>query len=191
MSRIKIIQAAEAVFSEHGFHRASMDEIALRANVAKGTLYYHFKSKSELFKTIVADGLTELMDRVHADLNADLPLEEQIMRIIKHNLDIFLESSGFAHIVFNELSNGLDPEVLEEVRKMRLDYIYFVADSLEQSQRSGVMRDGNCRLAATALIGMIDSGCRYYMNHQNELTREQLEQFMYTTMTTGLFLTTT
>jgi len=189
MSRTKIIQAAEAVFSEHGFHRASMDEIALRANVAKGTLYYHFKSKSELFKTIVAEGMQDLMDRVQADIYADLSFAEQVMRIIRHNLDIFLESSGLAHIVFNELSNGLDPEVLEELRQMRLAYIHFVADGLEQSQRAGGMREGNCRLAATALIGMIDNGCRYYLNHQDEVTREELEQFLFTTMTKGIFLT--
>ncbi|MDF2714328.1 MAG: transcriptional regulator, TetR family protein, partial [Paenibacillus sp.] len=49
MSRNKVLQAAIGVFAEQGYHQASMDDIALKADVAKGTLYYHFSGKSELF----------------------------------------------------------------------------------------------------------------------------------------------
>ena len=95
--------------------------------------------------------------KVQADLKANITLEEQIKRIIRHNLDLFLESSKLAHIVFNELSNGIDQEVLEELKKLRIDYIHFLADVLEEGKQEGVLRDVNCHLAAAGIIGMLDS----------------------------------
>ncbi|WP_244209247.1 TetR/AcrR family transcriptional regulator [Paenibacillus ferrarius] len=186
---MKIIHAAVDVFSENGYHRASMDEIALRANVAKGTLYYHFPGKAQLFKTLVVQGFQEVIDKIRADLQADLTLEEQIRRIVRHNLDLFLESSGLAHIVFNELSNGIDQEVLEELKKLRIDYIHFLAEVLEEGKQEGVLRDVNCQLAAAGIVGMLDSAANYFMSNTHELSRDHMERFFYTIITSGLFMT--
>ncbi|BBH20092.1 TetR family transcriptional regulator [Paenibacillus baekrokdamisoli] len=190
MSKEKIIHASVEVFSENGYHRASMDEIALRANVAKGTLYYHFPSKAQLFKTLVMEGFQDIIDRVRTDLTANLTLEEHIKRIIRHNLDLFLESSGLAHIVFNELSNGIDQEVLEELKKLRIDYIHFLAEVLEEGKQEGVLRDVNCNLAAAGIVGMLEGASNYFINNRNELSRDHMERFFYTIITSGLLVTT-
>ncbi len=189
MSRAKILNAAMKIFSEHGYHRASMDEIALQANVAKGTLYYHFPSKAQLFKTLVSDGFQKMMERIESDLETDLPLEEQIRRIIGHNLNLYLECSDFAHIVFNELSNSIDEEVLAELRKLREDYIRFISGILEEGRKAGVVREVNCQLAAAAMIGMLDGSCNYLLSRHGEVPREQLETFLYTLITDGLLST--
>ena len=59
-----LINAAVSVFSKKGFYKASMDDIAAEAEVAKGTLYYYFKNKSELFKTVVVEGINYLTDEL-------------------------------------------------------------------------------------------------------------------------------
>ena len=56
----KIILAAISEFAKDGFEKASIDAIALKAKVAKGTVFYHFKSKNELFEEIVAEGQERL-----------------------------------------------------------------------------------------------------------------------------------
>ncbi|MGG1636689.1 TetR/AcrR family transcriptional regulator [Paenibacillus sp. FSL K6-3182] len=189
MSKTKIMSAAIDVFSENGYHRASMDDIALRAKVAKGTLYYHFPGKAQLFKTIVMDGLQVITDRIRNELQTDLSLEEQIRRIIRHNLDLFLDSSGFAHIVFNELSNGIDQEVLEELNELKLGYIRFIAEVLEGSREEGVMINVNCSLAAAGIVGLLNSSCDYFLTYGSSMNRDDLEHFLYQIITTGLFLT--
>ena len=52
MSKTKqgILNSAIKVFSTKGYDGATMDDVAIVGGVAKGTLYYHFKSKEELFK---------------------------------------------------------------------------------------------------------------------------------------------
>jgi AcrR family transcriptional regulator len=50
----KIIVAAISEFAKNGFEKASMDAVALKAKVAKGTIFYHFKSSScNCIKTII------------------------------------------------------------------------------------------------------------------------------------------
>jgi AcrR family transcriptional regulator len=51
--REHILQAAKQVFLEMGFERASMDEVARRANTSKRSLYAHFESKEKLFLAVL------------------------------------------------------------------------------------------------------------------------------------------
>lgn len=189
LSKDKIISAAIEVFSENGYHRASMDEIALRAQVAKGTLYYNFPGKSELFKTVVKQGFEDIMQRTQADLYAPLPIKEQILRIIRHHLDLFLESRHFSHIVFNELSNGIEQDVLDELKQLRREHLRFLAAILEEGKcDENLIRDVDANLAAASIIGTLESTCNYYLNHPDEYTRDDLEHFVFTIITQGLFI---
>lgn len=189
MSKEKIIQAAIEVFSENGYHRASMDEIAARAQVAKGTLYYNFPGKSQLFKTVVKQGFEDIMRRTEADLNSPLPIKEMIMRTIRHHLDLFLESRHFSHIVFNEISNGIEQDVLEELKELKRTHIRFLAKIIEDGKcEENLFRDVDANLAAVSMIGTLESVCNYYLNHQEAYTREDLEQFAFTVITQGLFI---
>jgi len=189
VSKEKIIQAAIEVFSENGYHRASMDEIAARAQVAKGTLYYNFPGKSQLFKTVVKQGFEDIMRRTEADLNSPLPIKEMIMRTIRHHLDLFLESRHFSHIVFNEISNGIEQDVLEELKELKRTHIGFLAKIIEDGKcEENLFHDVDANLAAVSMIGTLESVCNYYLNHQEAYTREDLEQFAFTVITQGLFI---
>ena len=53
--RGEILDAATKVFSQKGFHAATLDEIAAEADVSKGSLYIHFESKEAMI-----DGLSQL-----------------------------------------------------------------------------------------------------------------------------------
>ncbi|GAB4109460.1 MAG: TetR/AcrR family transcriptional regulator [Thermoflexibacter sp.] len=55
-----IIDAAERVFFKEGIENASMDQVALEAELSKGTLYLYFKSKEELYKAIIIRGFIAL-----------------------------------------------------------------------------------------------------------------------------------
>lgn len=50
----QILDAALAVFSEHGYTAARMDDIALRCHLSKGGLYAHFSSKDEVFEALLS-----------------------------------------------------------------------------------------------------------------------------------------
>lgn len=189
VSKDKIIQSAIEVFSEKGYHRASMDEIAARAQVAKGTLYYNFPGKSQLFKTVVKQGIEEIMLQTEAELNSSLPMKEKMARVIGHHLNLFLESRHFSHIVFNEISNGIEQDVLDELKELKRTYISFLARMIKEGQcEENLCRDVDPNLAAASIVGTLESTCNYYLSHQDMYSREDLERFAFTMITQGLFI---
>jgi AcrR family transcriptional regulator len=54
-TRQRVLEAAEAVFSEHGYHEASIVKITEAAGVGQGTFYLYFSSKQEAFDELVRD----------------------------------------------------------------------------------------------------------------------------------------
>lgn len=52
-TRRRLLEAAEEVFAEQGFYRASISEITRRAGVAQGTFYIYFKAKEDIFRELV------------------------------------------------------------------------------------------------------------------------------------------
>lgn len=64
--REEILKAALAVFAEHGFEAARLDDVASRAGVAKGTLYLYFADKSALFQDLVRTAADPLIARLTA-----------------------------------------------------------------------------------------------------------------------------
>ena len=66
-----IIQAAEEIFEEKGYYEASMDEIATRVGVAKGTIYTHFPGKEELVVAIFKRNLQTFLDGIDVVIEAE------------------------------------------------------------------------------------------------------------------------
>jgi len=74
-----ILDAALTVFSEHGFEAARLDDIAVRAGVAKGTLYLYFDDKEGLFEEVVRSAVNPILERLSVlaaapDISADKTL---------------------------------------------------------------------------------------------------------------------
>lgn len=65
-TRRQIIDAAVGLIAERGFSATSVDEIAEAAGVAKGSVYYNFGSKSDLFAQILTEGVTRLTASLRA-----------------------------------------------------------------------------------------------------------------------------
>jgi AcrR family transcriptional regulator len=59
-----ILDAALTVFSERGFEAARLDDIAVRAGVAKGTLYLYFNDKEGLFEEVLRSAVNPILERL-------------------------------------------------------------------------------------------------------------------------------
>jgi AcrR family transcriptional regulator len=75
--RRAILDAALAVFAEHGYEAARLDDVAARAGVAKGTLYLHFKDKQALFESLIRNAVDPIVERLQAVSTVpDLPFAQ-------------------------------------------------------------------------------------------------------------------
>jgi TetR/AcrR family transcriptional regulator, fatty acid metabolism regulator protein len=67
-----ILEAVEEVFMEKGYYEASMDEIAARVGIAKGTVYLHFPSKEELVVAIFQRDMEKLRQLIKTTIASSL-----------------------------------------------------------------------------------------------------------------------
>jgi AcrR family transcriptional regulator len=115
-----MLTAAVQLFSEKGYHNASMQEIAAKAEFAVGTLYKFFKNKEELYKALV----TEQADRFHEALTAALAEEmdeiAQLRNYVQVKGSVFMDNVAFIRLYFAEtrgasfnIKAGLDSELRE------------------------------------------------------------------------------
>ena len=80
--REAILAAALEEFSARGFEAARLDDVATRANVAKGTIYLYFPGKESLFQELIRATLTPLVGSIEAMGKADLPARVLAERIV-------------------------------------------------------------------------------------------------------------
>ena len=179
-TRDKILSAAVRSFSRNGFHQARMDDIAETAGVSKGTLYYNFESKSLLFSATVTEGIEAVMEEIRASLKSDLPFIDHFKKLIEINVDMYIRYSDLAQIIFNEVSSGIDESVLRKIEEARGRFIDLVAEELEAGQADDRIRPCNTRLAAVAIVGMMDNLCNLLVRRPGSVDREEITDFLST-----------
>ena len=74
----EVLDAARRIFSRLGYAAASVEEIAKEAGMAKGTIYVHFKSKEEVFATVLVSDLDYLTNLMIEGMSAATTFEERL-----------------------------------------------------------------------------------------------------------------
>jgi TetR/AcrR family fatty acid metabolism transcriptional regulator len=78
-----ILQVAEEVLMEKGYYETSIDEIAARVGIAKGTVYLHFPSKEDLFAAIFERDMQNIMDLVEKTLSTNTTARARMEAILQ------------------------------------------------------------------------------------------------------------
>src|SRR5215467_1676427 len=78
-----ILQAAEEVLAEKGYHETSMDEIAARVGIAKGTVYLHFPSKEDLVIALYERNIEKVSQAVEAILSSELTARAKMEQLLQ------------------------------------------------------------------------------------------------------------
>ena len=128
-TRDKILSVADRLFSQFGFHKTSMDEIAKIARKAKGSLYYHFSSKEDLFKEVVSIEMVNLRKQLSIvvedeELSASKKMEMYLVKRMEvlndaSNYHETIKADFFEHFDFiDDLRNELDSWEKENLKNI-------------------------------------------------------------------------
>jgi AcrR family transcriptional regulator len=101
----KILVAALEVFSTKGFHGATVDEIAERAELGKGTVYRHFKSKKGLFSELIRLKVAELEQEVRRTIDPQADVLEIIEIYLRVYFGFFDRNRNLYRVLIQEQSD--------------------------------------------------------------------------------------
>lgn len=149
-----LIEAATAVFAEHGYDGATTTEIAQRAGCSEGLIHRYFSSKRGLLVTIMASKTAEVVEELRSGLPDRDTVEEEIEHIFLWHLMVLWERRDFMRVAVSETI--IDPEVGHSaVAGINKQHVNFIIEKLRRHAEAGRVRgDVNLEVVAEAIAGL-------------------------------------
>ncbi len=155
----KIFETSMKLFAEKGYDGTSIDDITSSVGVAKGTLYYHFSSKEEIFNFLVEEGMNLLKNSINIKTEAQKNYIDKLRAIILIQIKIIVKYENFMSIIFSE-SWGNSSRSLT-CQKYVNEYLEIVKNILRKGMEKGEIRKLDIDVLATQILG-IACGNLYY-----------------------------
>ena len=138
-SRDEILKAAMHLFANRGFHETSMSEVAREAHVSKALIFWHFKTKEELFVAV----LNRLLEPYFIDFAEEagiLDERAQIRKLVEFYLDFVHDNANSVRFFLAQMlhdqrfSEGLNEQVL----KIYSGYRGMLVELIARAQQKGL-----------------------------------------------------
>jgi AcrR family transcriptional regulator len=161
MTRRRLYDAAVTLIAEQGFSATTVDEIAERAGVAKGTVYYNFGSKSDLFTELLRHGIDALADALRRAAQEAVAAGgsrvEALDALLGAGLAFVARRPEFTRLLVAELWRTSRPWRATVVAA-RQEAVGTVAGLLSEAVERGELDEStDVPLTASALFGMMIS----------------------------------
>lgn len=176
MTRDDILDAAAQVFSQKGYHAASMQDIARAVNLRKGSLYHHVSSKQEILVDLLDRALDLLIERISRVLDQPIAPEEKLRRAMRVYLEIFAEHADLSAVLLLE-HRSLEPELHSRHIPRRDRFEGMWRELIREGERSGTFCCASPSLAARALLGVMNWTITWYRPDGNLTATEIADQF--------------
>ncbi len=159
--RGSILDAAFSILKKSGYHEATMKKIAAEAGVSYGTLYWHFKSKEEIFFAVLERELMAYDEEYERLIHADMPALDKLKMLLFFSVGTLDKSSDYITLMYSALvgsGDRFERNFEDMVHTMYDKYNALVDNLLMQAQKEGSVRlDLDTRAVAVTLVSMLDA----------------------------------
>ena len=169
-TREAIVEAATAVFGQHGYRGASVREICSRAGASANAITYHFGSKEQLYQQILGSFASLQLEHAKTVLSTDPRSQQEfVIRLelfFEQLLDVYIENRDTILIMFREfeqlLPHGNDGVVGEMVKTS-----YAIAAFIKRAMDLGFVRaDVDPDIVAGLLMDRLLNQARFVDSHE-------------------------
>jgi AcrR family transcriptional regulator len=155
--RVAILEAAERVISREGFQGASIDTIAREADFAAGTLYLYFKDKDDLCAALFAEKIAEMVEELDVQVaKAPNPLQA-LKNAVRVHFRFHQKQRAFFDVFVRHRPGAAEMKgrLWERIQTARDRHIGILTAVVQLAQKQGLVRSGNARRYAVALLGLV------------------------------------
>ena len=175
MRQDRILEGALNVFKSKGLEGATMDEIANASGFGKGTLYYYFKSKEEVFSAILVEGWHNIWESLEPVMAEDNSPRKTFVNVLIKIAENAQERPGLFEFLFNV------PKAIKVDDQPWKDYqlrLYTVIQGLlEDGVKQGEFPKVNPQLMFKALGGLF-MGLVFMGDREEPVTDKEVENLL-------------
>ena len=145
----KIFETSMKLFAEKGYDATSIEEITATVGVAKGTLYYHFSSKEEIFNFLVEEGVKLLKNSISI---------KTLKQTNSIELKVLVKYEDFMSIVLSQIWG--QGERNQICKKYILEYIEIIEEIVKNGIEKNEIIQGDSNIIASRYFWI----CMFYIN---------------------------
>ncbi|GGX87968.1 TetR family transcriptional regulator [Streptomyces fructofermentans] len=172
--RAELIAIGRKLFADTSYDALSMDDIAKQAQVAKGLIYYYFKSKRGYYLAIVQDSVTDLVSRAAGGL--ELPPDQRVHRTIEGYLR-YAEHNQAAYRTIISGGVGFDAEVHAIRESVREAIVETIAEGAYGRRRVAPLP----RMALLGWLCSVEGATLDWIDHHG-LSRDLMRELLVKTL---------
>lgn len=180
----RILESARALFEENNYHEISMSAIAEKADIGKGTLYWHFSSKDELFNEMISREGSKVLVELQTLHQSNITAKETLKMFIRGALKCKKNQDSIRRIF---ISN--DIKFMKRFEDSLFKIFYAIVDEVENIIKkgidSGVFMTESPRKIALAILGIVHSLDTNIMDEEG-FDEDELVEFAYNFILKGI-----
>lgn len=170
----KIIQVATQLFSERSYHNVTIDEVATKAGIAKGTIYLYFESKEKLYLEILENGFESIESLIEKEVAKADPASAKLRKVLRLIFGFYRQNLDVLRILSRDETH-LIREHFQFTEHWRERRVKLYEKILEKGVKEGSFRPINTKLVALIVFGLVRSVMFFYeTNKSAEETAEEV-----------------
>lgn len=155
--RMQILDAAEELFHSHGVENTSMDQLALRAQVSKRTVYNHFATKDLLFQAILQRMFDKLLNASEVRFDSSTPIDQQLKHIAEDEVAM-LSSEAFLRVAKIGIMQVMQrPELAQQMNDAAMGCKRYMESFLSDACAAGVLDIADIPFASKQFVFQLKS----------------------------------
>jgi len=154
-TRSRILEAAVNVFASKGYHDTKVDDIVSQSQTSKGSFYFYFPSKQDIFMALV-DTFAELLEsRLRERLSSESSGTARVDAALRVCLETFGQYRSLAKIALVQ-ATGLGAAFEEKRQAVNQRFIEIVRENLDAAVADGGIPPMDTEVAACAWVGALN-----------------------------------
>jgi len=159
-TRSRILEAAVSVFASKGYHDTKVDDIVSQSQTSKGSFYFYFPSKQDIFMALVDTFADLLESRLRERLSTEPSGTARVNAALRVCLETFGQYRSLAKIALVQ-ATGLGAAFEQKRQAVNQRFIEIVRENLDSAVADGGTATSDCARVALKRIRPSDDPMKY------------------------------
>ena len=149
----QIMNAAQAVIIKKGFDQSRMDDIVNKAQLSKGAIYWYYKSKKEVYLSLVDYWFNQYSNGVLKSLEDKHSSSDQLQSLFDYFINQFDQYPvTFKIMVEFWRTSGLDPDFNDKLQEIYSHFLEYIINIIKSGVKNGEFKKVDPRITALSIL---------------------------------------
>lgn len=176
-----ILDCAEKIFAQKGYHSTSINEIAEQAEFATGSIYKYFNNKENLYFNLLYRKMLVVLTILDECISEKLVTKDTIRNFITKELAFFRSNADFFRLIsktFKGENIFIEAEMNSRMQELHFEYIDKLS-SLFQNDNASTLKDIPPVQLAVSLMGIINEHLFMWVNCPERCSNENIDRYIF------------